>query len=245
MDAHGSRRRLVAASAAGTNERGDWRGVGGPRSPPARRARTGKGFGLTHDPRGTLRSPGRGAPARPIPPPAGSTQRPRPGSRGSFGLGLRLGIEARSQELVHCQLRQAPAGGDRRVRPPRRPGPPSLAAPGTRRRSRRHRRTQSAPGPPAHRLPARAAAIAARQPRAPHFRPQNAVRQPHFLRAGPALGPAPPRPTGGSEFLQRRLRWHPGGRASSHPRCSGLPGWPAGWRLTAQAGLSHGSRTHR
>lgn len=87
--------------------------VPGPRRGPPRR-------GVDQD-ADTLRSPGRGARVGPIRTPGGSARRPRLGSRGSFGLRLRLGIKARGQELIHRQLRQAPAGPDRGSRLPARP----------------------------------------------------------------------------------------------------------------------------
>lgn len=70
------------------------------------------GVPLTHVPWEPIRSPGRGAPDRPIRAPRGSTCRPRLRFEDSFGLRFGLGIKARGQELVHRQFRQTPAGHD-------------------------------------------------------------------------------------------------------------------------------------
>lgn len=191
-------------------------------------------WGRRDDQRDPPHSPGGGAPARPSRVPGGSARRPRLGFLGFFRLRLGLGIKARGQELIHRQLRQAPAGPDTGVTPARQPGacpPPGHVG--------RRGEASSVPRLPTHRLLPRAPAM----PAGCNVSPASGPRMPRASRTSSA-GPTPcPAPRAGSAVLRRRFRRPAGGRACARLCAAGAELQAgAGEAAPAQARFGRGSR---
>lgn len=205
-------------------------------TPPAERD-------AAHPPADTPRSPGGGASAWPVRVPGGSPRRPRLGFLVCFRLRLGLGVKTRGQELIHRQLRQAPAGPDTGIASARQPG----ARPAARtRRDAEGPLWTAAPrgsliGPrlSTYRLLPRTAAMrsggnvsSASGPRMPRASQTSA--------AGPASCPAP---HAGSAVLQPRFLRSAGGRACARPRCRGRPApGMRGGGGSCSGRFGHGSR---